>query len=192
MRHMVRGVLVAVLSLFLLAGCGDDDPPTPAPSSSPTETVADPSESATPTDDPSPAVEPASGEQVTFGSLTLSFPKGWDVRELSAMALASSGPDGEQFAVLAVPTTTRLSTDELAKDALGDAAFVGKPVRLDDVEVDGVPMYHVRGPLGADQTRDRVGAEYGGYEMVLQLTTVLPKAAHQELIDSVLASVTWA
>ncbi len=192
MHKAVRGAVVAVLSLGLLAGCGDDDPPTPAPSGSTTSPTdsASPSETTSPSDEPS--VEPASGQQETFGSFTMNFPKGWDVRALSDMAMAASGPDGEHLGVSAVPTTTQLSTDKLARDAIEDAMFVGKPVRFDDVEVDGVLMYHVRGPLGADQTRDLVGAEYGGYEMTLQLTTQLPEAAQQELIESMLASVTWS
>lgn len=192
MHEVVRGALVAVLALGLLAGCGDDDPPTPAPSgstTSPTKTTS-PSEATSPTGEP--PVEPAGGKQETFGSFTMSFPKGWDVRPLSAMAMAASGPDGEHLGVSAVPTTTQLSTDRLARDAVEDASFVGKPVRFDDVEVDGVLMYHVRGPLGADQTRDLVGAEYGGYEMTLQLTTQLPEAAQQELVESLLASITWS
>jgi hypothetical protein len=192
MRKVAHGVLVAVLSAGVLAGCGDDDPPEPEPTAAPSETTASPSESATPTDEPSPTVEPASGPQETFGSLTLNFPEGYDVRQLSGMAMAASGPDGEHIAVLAVPTDRQTPLDKLVRFPLDDSVFVGKPVRLEDVEVDGVPMYHVRGALGADQTRDLIGVEHGGYWMTLQFTTLMPKAAREKLIDSVLASIAWS
>lgn len=191
MHRMVRGVLVAVLALTVLAACGDDDPPAPEPSgstTSPTETPS-PSETTGPSDEPS--VEPASGKQETFGSFTMNFPKGFDISRPAGLILVGTGPD-VFIAVHAIETVTQDSLNALARIALADAVYKGKPVRKENLVADGVPMFHVSGPIGAGRTRDLVGVEYGGFQMQLDFTTSLPEPARQQLIDSVLASITWS
>lgn len=193
MNGVAHTVLLAVLSAGVLSGCGGDEPPEAEPSGSPTSPGAttSPSESATPDDEPSSTVEPASGPRKTVGSLTMNFPRGYQVNAMSSTVLTASGPDGEFLGVLAVETVDQTPLGQLARDALQDPVL-SAPVRHDDLVADGVPMFHVSGAVGAGRTRDVVGVEHGGYSMRMEFTTALPRPARLELIESVLASVVWA
>lgn len=175
----------------LLAGCGDDEePPEDAPSGSPTSEAPSPSESE-PTE---PIVEPAAGPRVELGSLTVSYPEGYEPREseaLGAELVAASGPDGERLALGAYEDFSPQSLDEAVDLAITTGLWIRKPKRLVDLEVDGVSMYHLAGPGGVGSTIEQFGAEFGDFDMTFTVSTEGSKADRQELIDSILATATW-
>lgn len=190
MRTTTGGPLSLLLACsVLLAGCGgDEEPPESAPSGSPTSDAPSPSEPAEPT------VEPAAGPEVELGSLTMRYPEGYEPREtedLGAQLVAASGSDGERVALGAYEDFSHDTLDESADLAITTGLWTSRPKRLDDLEVDGVLMYHLAGPAGAGSTIEQFGAEFGGYDMTFLVSTEGSAAERRQLIDSILVTATW-
>lgn len=184
MRTWAGRFLCLVACAALLAACGDEDErPAGSPSSSPS-----PSESAEPS---APSVEPASGARVELGSFQVRFPQGWEPRELGTLAVTTTGPDAEHLALTAHQAPTARPLDELIDAAVATGMWSERPERLDDVEVDGVPMYHLAGPGLNGYTDEQFGAEFGGYNVTLTISTTGSRADRRDLIDSLLASAQW-
>ncbi len=188
MRTTTGRALSLLMCSVLLAGCGDDEPPPAAPTGS--STSADPS----PSEPEQTGPEPAAGPEVELGSLTLSFPVGYEPREtedLGAELVVGTGSDGERVALGAFEDFSRESLDEAVELAITTGLWTRRPKRLDDREVDGVPMYHLSGPTGGGSTIEQFGAEFGGYDMTFLVSSEGSDADRQLLIDSVLATATW-
>ena len=189
MRTTTGRALSLLLCATLLAGCGDDEPsPEGAPSDSPSGASSTPSESS------EPEVEPASGPRVKVGGLSMNLPRGFEPREAAVMGseiITSSGPDGERLALVSAESFNVQTVEEAISIAVETGNWVRKPKRLEDVYVDNVKMFRISGPSGIGYTEDEFGVEYGGYDVNLTIASQGSKAERQELIDSILASVTW-
>lgn len=193
MRRTTSGALSLLVCAALLGGCGEDEQdPDAEPgssSSSPSADDPDPSEST------ESAVEPASGEVVRLGSLTVTFPQGFDTREASSMGgdvVTGDAPDGDaRIAFVAAEDYNRQSLDTAVEYAIAAGLWLRKPERLEDVKVDGVRMYHLSGPGTGGFTDVQFGAEHGGYDISLTIGAPGPAAERQALIDSILATATW-
>lgn len=185
-------VLVSVLALALLAGCGGEPPATPAPadSSSPT-----PSESeSSPADgnaSSAPTVEPASGEAMVTDTAFVRAPQRWRIEEFGFGILDALEPRGEGVITLVdLGTVSSRSPRELARKGLRN--FEGKPDLDYEAELGGAPAYRATG-------RDLSGflVEYGavrggkGVLLVFSFDGSRPIRKRQPLIDSVLASFVW-
>ncbi len=183
MRTTTGLALSLLVCSVLLSGCGDDEKsPEGGPSESPTGEA------------PSETSEPAAGPEIKLGSLTLSYPEGYDPRESEAMGaevVTATGPDGERLGLTAYEDFSHESLAKAVDLAITTGLWTSKPDRLDDLDVDGVPMYHLSGPGGAGATIEQFGAEFGGYDMTLVVSTEGSAADRQALIDSILATATW-
>lgn len=192
MRTTTARALSLLVCAALLAGCGGDEPSTAGPdqetSASPTATAsAEPSE---------PAVEPADGPRVKVNSLVIRTPKGYTTRRSSVGGLdielvTASGPGFERLSFGSYPGYRPHSLDELVKKAAADVEWKRRPERLDDIEVDGVMMYHLSGPIGVGYTNEQFGAEVGNRIFRIVVSTEGGQAERQELADSILATARW-
>ena len=194
MRRTTSGALSLLVCAALLGGCGEDEPdPEAEPDASSTSTSADDTD---PTEPSEPSVEPASGEVVELGSLTVTFPQGFDTREASSMGgdvVTGDAPDGDaRIAFVAAEDYNHQSLDTAVDYAIAAGLWTRRPKRLGDVEVDGVKMYQLSGPGSGGSTDVQFGAEHGGYDISLTIGAVGPAAERQELIDSILATATWS
>lgn len=191
MRTTTGLALSLLVCSALLSGCGDDEKsPGDGPSASPTSVSPSPSGS----EPGESTVEPASGAQVELGSLTVSYPEGFEPRESEAMGaelVTATGPDGERVGLSAYEDFSHESLAKAVDLAITTGLWTSEPERLDDLDVDGVPMYHLSGPDGAGATLEQFGAEFGGYDMTLTVSTEGSAAERQALIDSILATASW-
>jgi hypothetical protein len=105
--------------------------------------------------------------------------------------ITSSGPDGERFALVSAKSFNVQTVEEAISIAIQTGPWLRKPRRLEDVYVDSVKMFRLSGPTGVGYAEDEFGVEYGGYDVNLSIASQGSKAERQELIDSILASVTW-
>lgn len=189
----------AVLVLTPACSGGGDDP---APSSG--GTASNPAESAPapdgPTDEPSPEepetpeVEPASGPDLTQTNLTVRAPEGW---MLTREGDPFSGQATEGLSSIFVTEIEDfgdglLSTRQQAKIAQDSGAYLIRPKILAPVRIDGREWYHVAGPTDRVRHVDAFGTSEDGlsYSVDISLNrATLTPAQRQELVDSVLASI---
>lgn len=184
MRTWAGRFLCLVSCAALLTACGgDEEDPSGSPSSSPP-----PSATAEPS---TPSVEPASGARVELGSFQVRFPQGWEPRELGTLAVTTTGPEAEHLALTAHQAPAARPLDELIDAAVATGMWSKRPERLEDVEVDGVLMYHLAGPGLNGYTDEQLGAEFGGYNVTLTVSTTGSAADRRDLVDSLLASARW-
>ena len=196
MRTMTVRALPLLVCAVLLAGCGGGGEPSAAgPDEETTSASPSPTESAEPSE---PAVEPADGPRVEVGTLVLRAPKGYTMRRsqgvggfLEVDLVTASGPGFERLTFGSFQGHRPHSLDELVKDSAEDVDWTRRPQRLDDVEVDGVMMYHLSGPSGVGYTDEEFGAEVGNLIFRIVISTEGGKAERQELADSILATARW-
>lgn len=178
-----------VASLLLVSGCGDDEPPPPAATGSPS-----PSDPAAPSSEPAestPAVEPATGARLALSNASLRVPKGW--RE--------DADYGFDFVKQASSRFSSVTVSELPNEAASLDALARQQMRKQDEDLE-------RGPdvvLGDGTTAlSLVGKEPGGWiavygsiyldaewviEFGLSRREYPTRAARDDVIASVLA--TW-
>ena len=69
----------------------------------------------------------------------------------------------------------------------------GRPRRLEDVELDGVPAFHLAGPAGKYAVHEEYGALYEGdlVYFTFVLDNINSEAKRRAAIESSLATVRW-
>lgn len=194
MRNTTARALSLLVCAAVLAGCGGDEPSVAGPDEETSSASPSPTESA---EAGEPAVEPADGPRVEVGSLVIRTPKGYTLRRsslgggLDVELVTASGPGFERLSFGSFQGYRAHSLDELVKEAAVDVEWKRRPERLDDVEVDGVMMYHLSGPIGVGYTTEQFGAEVGNLVVRIVVSTEGGKAERRELAASILASARW-
>jgi hypothetical protein len=194
---------LALLATPGLAGCdssaGGPAPTTGGEPSSPGDATSGPApgdrttQASTGAPTQEPTVRPATGARLDTDLLRLRFPAGYlvsrtfapDIYEASRRGLADHRVEYATGDLL-----VQGSLDYLAGLSVKFAAWDGRPRRLPPVEIDGVPCFHLRG-VQYGQPTDVFGAQRGLTQVSLTFSLADPPAKRQEIIDSVLATLTW-
>jgi hypothetical protein len=184
---------VALLALALGA-CSDDDPddPTTAPTAS---TSPSPTASTSPSESTEPSVTPASGLLLDTGSATVNLPGGWKDNKNGYPNTYSGSPvksTGIQLiTVVDLAGASGYSLDERARDAMAQLPG-SKLTRKPDIELDGVPAYHLVGTAPVRGPYEEVGT--GSHGRAISISFSLndyTAAERREIVDSVIASFRW-
>lgn len=165
----------------LLGACGDDGEPAAEETSSSTPSTApEPSETA----DTSPM-----GKQVTLGPVTLTVPDGYRVKDVSEYLLLIVGPEQQRLGLAVQESMTDTSLDELAADP--SVTWTSEPRRVDDVELDGVELYHLTGETAFGRG-DEYGVDNAGYNVTINASDLIASDAERaSWLEPILASLTW-
>lgn len=201
-RHL--GSLVLTAALLLTAGCSDEDPPTPEPTGAatpdPTPTATAPSEPTEPpasTGTPEPTVSPASGPLLRQEHLSLHAPEGWVVTEEND-TITGFAQDETLLSTVMIGEVEDLSPgapvdlDEMARDSVENGAYLRDPEILEPHEIAGVLWFHTSGQIDDAHYEDAFGTITDGVLLEITVTSlveILSPREHQELVDSILASV---
>jgi hypothetical protein len=188
----MRACAAAALAVLALTGCTDDSSSPSATSSS----AADDSTEATPTEEPSASVTPATGILLKMPHATINAPAGWlQLPDLMGFATEANPPTKDPGAIrltqLEFPGP-EISIDLQAKSAL--KSRLGDMKREPDVEIAGVTFYHLSGtPSGTDSRLDAYGVLHDGYQTGIDFELVhsVPDAEREKIIAESLATFTW-
>ena len=203
-RLGVAATLAAVL-LAGAAGCGDDDPKqsqddptTPAPSttaSDPSESASEPaSESASAPETPS--VTPATGIELVQATSAVRVPAGWEQQD-ALLDYASAAIEPGKLNTIQLADSGSISggasLDALAQGAIKTLPSGADVQRLPDVDLGGVPAFHLHYTVPQDpQEYDVITTERNGRNVGLDFVLVKKNAAtNPDLIASVLATFRW-
>lgn len=194
-RSRAYAAAAAAGLVLALAGCGDDDPKAGAeetPSASPSPTEA--SSEASPTEDASASVTPATGVLLDMPHATINAPKGWkqleDFLDFGTEANPPTGTGAVRLTQLEFPGP-EISVDLQAKAAL--QGRLGDMLREPDVEIAGLTFYHLSGKPNKDSHLDTFGVLNDGYQTGIdfEFENKVPEAERQQIIDESLATFTW-
>jgi hypothetical protein len=199
-RLGVAATLAAVL-LVGAAGCGDDDSkqsqddPTTAASST---TSSDPSESASESASApeTPSVTPATGIELVQATSAVRAPAGWEQQD-ALLDYASAATEPGKLNTVQLADSGSISGGA-SLDALAEGAIKALPrdadvQRLPDVDLGGVPAFHLHYTVPQDpQEYDVITTERNGRNVGLDFILMKKNAAtNPDLIASVLATFRW-
>ncbi len=188
-------VATGVLALALTA-CGGDDPAarSEAPASPPSSSGT-PSAAASEPPSESPSVTPAAGPLLKMEVAEINAPTGWEHEEQLVPLEDGARKSGQRMSLTETPSFGS-TLEEIAK--IQRKGFDDKLLkRLDDTEIDGVPVVHLLdpGPQGSYEFtteesftaihRDKV------ITILFQLDRDVPKVKRQQIVEQVLATVVW-
>jgi hypothetical protein len=187
-------VALAIVLAIALGGCSDDgsDDPTPAPASS---TASSPTDSTSPSESTDPSVEPASGLLLDTGSATFNLPEGWKDNKNGYPNTFSGSPeksfDIRLITAIDLPAASGYTLDERAQDAMTQLPG-SKLTRKPDIELDGVPAYHIAGTAPVRGPYEEMGTGYEGRAFSISFSlNGLTASERREIVDSVIASFRW-
>ncbi len=203
-----RPAAVAALAAVLLAGvaaCGDDskqsqDEPTSASSStSPSESAtgsASESASESASAPETPSVTPATGIELVQASSAVRAPAGWEQQE-ALLDYASAATEPGKLNTMQLADSGSISggasLDALAQGAMKALPKDADAQRLPDVDLGGVPAFHLHYTIPQDpQEYDVITTERNGRNVGLDFILLKKSAAtNPDLIASVLATFRW-
>ena len=185
-------------------GCGDDD--SKQAQDDPTEAVTSTAETATdsPSDPASesatepgtPSVTPATGIELVEATSAVRVPAGWEPQD-ALLDYASAATEPGKLNTVQLADSGSISGGA-SLDALAEGAIKALPSgadvqRLPDVDLDGVPAFHLHYTVPQDpQEYDVVTTERNGRNVGLDFMLVKKNAAtNPDLIVSVLATFRW-
>jgi hypothetical protein len=188
----------AVLAL-VLSSCGDSEEPaagggadagsseSPAPSESASE-----SSSASPSESPEvPEVAPATGPLLKVKGMRVNAPKGWEttIQVAAGHGAYPLGQTDTYVTLVRFPNSGLYEIDELADEEVGDMGRGGK--RLDDLEVDGMQVYHLVGSPEKGVEAERFGTIAADQRVALLFFfgNDESRAEKDEVIQSMLATM---
>jgi hypothetical protein len=204
-RTRVAGTAWAcAAALVALVGCGGEDPavsdPTPtsaaSTSTSPTGTESG-TEAATPSEGASVPV--ATGPVLRMPSAEVTMPAGWTkFNQLIPATDAARVPKGIGIVTLGeVDSFDDSTNDELARIAMDMSPYAGEIRQEPDVEVDGVPMYHLVNEGRSKSFKNYAYEEFGTVredqvvKLILELDGKAPESERRAIRDQVLGSFRW-
>jgi hypothetical protein len=193
-----------VVVLAGAGGCGDDD--SKQAQDDPTEAVTSTAETATdsPSDPASesatepgtPSVTPATGIELVEATSAVRVPAGWEPQD-ALLDYASAATEPGKLNTVQLADSGSISGGA-SLDALAEGAIKALPSgadvqRLPDVDLDGVPAFHLHYTVPQDpQEYDVVTTERNGRNVGLDFMLVKKNAAaNPDLIASVLATFRW-
>jgi hypothetical protein len=193
-----------VVVLAGAGGCGDDD--SKQAQDDPTEAVTSTAETATdsPSDPASesatepgtPSVTPATGIELVEATSAVRVPAGWEPQD-ALLDYASAATEPGKLNTVQLADSGSISGGA-SLDALAEGANKALPSgadvqRLPDVDLDGVPAFHLHYTVPQDpQEYDVVTTERNGRNVGLDFMLVKKNAAaNPDLIASVLATFRW-
>ncbi|WP_193609493.1 hypothetical protein [Nocardioides lijunqiniae] len=190
-------VTALALVLVLVSGCSDDDPSgEPGGSESPTASASSPEAtegSPSASEDPSP--EPAEGEEVRVERLAIRAPEGWTVTKEGDPYSAQIGKDINAIYIQELPDFGggKLSLQEVAQTRLRNGPYLREPKIMEPVTVAGQEWYHIAGRATETTYAEDFGTVADGLALLVAMSfdRKLPEAERQEIVDTVLASVTF-
>ena len=203
-RRLAGAATLGGALLIGLVGCGGDDPgraaddpSTPAASSaSPTTTSSDPSSPTSATSPATPTVAPATGIELTEATSSVRAPEGWTTLP-AQIDYASAATERGKLNTLQLVDSGDISggapLDVQAQSALHTLPKGAKASRLPDVELDGVPAFHIHYTVPGDpQEYDTITTVRNGRNVGLDFMLERKSAAtNPDLIGSVLATFRW-
>ena len=179
-----------VAGTMSLGGCGSgDDKADARPQPSGAATTR--SSSTSPSPSVSSGVEPATGKLVDTRWFTARAPRGYDVVVSGEdFSISAGGPDADVHFSMIGMNGRELSLSQLARDTREyvpglDHAAVGRRTTLD-----GEPAYLMTASKPFNHVTD-VGLERDGTKIHLGVTSYGSRAAHQKIVDSILATWQW-
>ena len=204
-RHAAAAALAAVL-LAGAAGCGDDDPKqsqddptTAAPSTTASDPSESPAESTSESTEPlpeTPSVTPATGIELVQATSAVRAPAGWEQQD-ALLDYASAATEPGKLNTVQLADSGSISGGA-SLDALAEGAIKALPSdadvqRLPDVDLGGVPAFHLHYTVPQDpQEYDVITTERNGRNVGLDFMLVKKNAAtNPDLIASVLATFRW-
>jgi hypothetical protein len=203
-RRLGGAAALAAVLLAGAAGCGDDDSkqsqddPTTAPSD-PSEAASESaseaaSESASAPETPS--VTPATGIELVQATSSVRAPAGWEQQD-ALLDYASAATEPGELNTVQLADSGSISGGA-SLDALAEGAIKALPSdadvqRLPDVDLGGVPAFHLHYTVPQDpQEYDVITTERNGRNVGLDFILMKKNAAtNPDLIASVLATFRW-
>lgn len=188
--------VVSALALALaLVGCGSDgddasaDPPRdPGASEFTSDAPAE-----TPTESSTPSVAPATGPEIAVRGLRVNAPQGWEAKRPYAVMAAAvpGGVIGTTVYVFRFPNSGLVTMDGLGRASQRESGWKFKLRRLDDLDLDGQPAFHLAGNVNPGQYIEKFGAIVNDDRLTLtfEFGNGEDKAYRDEIIGSVLATV---
>lgn len=188
---------VLALALALTACSGSDEPngdgesdpgksESSSPSASPAESQSPPSESPE-----TPEVAPATGPVLKVKGMRVNAPEGWEttMRVAAGQSAFPLGQVGTTAGVNRFPNSGLYTTEELAGEELAALGRSGK--RLDDLEIDGMQVYHLVGAPEKGAVIERFGTIAADQRVSLLFTFGNGEggAEKDEIIQSMLATM---
>jgi len=190
-----RAAVPVALLVLALVGCGAESEPESAPTdgSAPASEGAS-SASPTETETPSPtvaAVAPATGKVIKVEGLKVRTPQGWNTTIALSLQQGAfpKGVIGTIMRVYRFPNSGLFTIDELADAEVGE--FGSKGRRLEDLELDGEQVYHLRGNPERGVHSERFGTIVDDARVFVEFNFANDEegATRDEIIQSVLATV---
>lgn len=208
MRIRLTTAAAAIGVCAVIAACGDSDAgsgpliPTISPSTSSPSSSASASSPPAATSPPTPSVPPATGKLLNGPVATMRIPRGWKT-ESGAMAfqLAFSRDDIDasgQLSELGLgpsgnPEATPAFINQEAKHYIKTERATGLSFRrLPDLEIDGLPAFHIRARDSGFEVNDIYYTRHRDHGVEINLdwdTDYASAAQRQRLTDSMLATL---
>jgi hypothetical protein len=175
---------------IVLVGCGSsaDTPEDPDASES-----GAPSTTTTPSETSTPTVAPATGPEIAVRGLRANAPEGWEAKRPYAVMSAAVpvGSIGTTVYVFRFPNSGLLTLDGLARASSRESGWTSRMKRLDDVDLDGQPAFHLAGKVNPGEYLERFGAILNDDRLTLtfEFLNGEDEATRDEIIASVLPTV---
>ncbi len=190
-------VVTCALALALTA-CGDDGPAArtgPASATASDSPTQSPTGSSTEPPTGSPTVTPAAGPLLKMEVAEVNAPTGWEHEDQLVPLEDGARKSGQRMSLTETPAfgSTLEQIAKIQRQGFDDKVLK----RLDDTEIDGVPVFHLLdpGPHGSYEftTEESFTAVYRDkvITVLFQLDRDVPKAERQRIVDEVLATVVW-
>lgn len=180
-----------VLLVLALVGCGGESEPESAPEVSASASESPSSASPTEAESASPTVAPATGKVIKVEGLKVRTPQGWNTNIPLALQQAAfpKGLIGTIMRVYHFPNSGLFTIDELAESEVAEYGSKGR--RLEDLELDGQPVYHLAGNPDPGVYAERFGTIVDDARVFLefQFANDEDRSTRDEIIQSVLATV---
>ncbi|WP_198016941.1 hypothetical protein [Nocardioides sp. CF8] len=191
-----RLALASLMCVAGLAACGGDDDAgaDPAdPSTTSTESTEASTQSAS--ESPSPSVAPATGPRIAVRGVRANAPEGWVATPAYAVMSGAAPRDaiGTTVYVFRFPNSGQLTLDGLGEESRRSGGWKFPLKRLDDLELDGQPAFHVAGKSNPGEHVERFGAILNDDRLTVtfEFLNGEDKATRDEIIASVLATVDY-
>jgi len=203
--HLGKFLPFVVVAALALTGCGDDAEgdvdigPTPQTSEPSGPSSASGSTDATAIGEPSASstltVPPATGDVLELSNVSVRAPQGFqaDPPDMTYLRFAFERDGIGSIALANTPAVTEdVSLPQQAEISIRNSGYSEDPSIEEPVEVGGVSMYHYGGQVNDSEYVEEYGAIYDGSQISVNflLAATDSAAERQELVDSVLASLT--